>query len=102
MCLFGLSMSISPGPVNMITFAQGLNYGFGRALPFVGGAASGFALLLLVVGMGLGELIALNPLLLNLMTIAGTAFICESTSSCGASRILARISSLTCQQLKSS
>lgn len=76
MCLFAFSMSVSPGPVNMVTFAQGLNYGFTRSLPFVAGAAIGFTLLLVVVGMGLGELIALNALVIKIMTIAGTAFIC--------------------------
>jgi len=28
MSLFALSMSVSPGPVNLVTFSSGLNYGF--------------------------------------------------------------------------
>ena len=49
MCLFAVSMSISPGPVNLVTFSSGLNYGFVPTLPFVAGAALGFAVLLVVV-----------------------------------------------------
>lgn len=51
MSLFALSMSISPGPVNLITFSSGLNYGFLPSLPFVAGAALGFTLLLVVVAI---------------------------------------------------
>jgi threonine/homoserine/homoserine lactone efflux protein len=76
MCLFAFSMSVSPGPVNMVTFASGLNYGFLPSLPFVAGAASGFTLLLVIVGLGLGEIVALSPVLIEVLTYAGTAFIC--------------------------
>lgn len=76
MCLFALSMSVSPGPVNMVTFSSGLNYGFLPSVPFVAGAALGFTLLLLVVGLGLGEIVALSPLLMQILAYAGTAFIC--------------------------
>ena len=57
MCLFALSMSISPGPVNLVTFSSGLNYGFVPSLRFVAGAATGFTLhnnLLIIVGALVG------------------------------------------------
>ncbi|MEH6634414.1 MAG: LysE family translocator [Halioglobus sp.] len=76
MSLFALSMSISPGPVNLVTFSSGLNYGFLSSLPFVTGAALGFTLLLLVVGLGLGEIVALSPALMQVLAYAGSAFIC--------------------------
>jgi len=76
MSLFALSMSVSPGPVNLVTFSSGLNYGFMRSLPFVAGAALGFTLLLVVVGLGLGEIIALSPVLMQVLAYAGTAFVC--------------------------
>jgi threonine/homoserine/homoserine lactone efflux protein len=59
-----------------VTFSSGLNYGFQPSLPFVAGAASGFTLLLVVVGLGLGEIIALNPVLMQLLAYSGSAFIC--------------------------
>ena len=76
MSLFALSMSISPGPVNLVTFSSGMNYGFRSSLPFVAGAASGFTLLLAIVGLGLGQVMALYPLVMEILTYAGTAFIC--------------------------
>lgn len=76
MSLFALSMSVSPGPVNLITFSSGLNYGFLSSLPFVAGAALGFTLLLIVVGLGLGEIVALSPVLMQVLAYAGTGFIC--------------------------
>ena len=56
MCLFSLSMSISPGPVNMIALSTGVNYGFRRAVPFVSGATIGFSILLFAVGLGINGL----------------------------------------------
>lgn len=76
MSLFAFSMSVSPGPVNLVTFSTGMNYGFRPSLPFVAGAASGFTLLLVVVGLGLGEIIALNPVLMQVLAYSGSAFIC--------------------------
>lgn len=53
-CAFALSMSITPGPVNLITLSSGLEYGFRQTLSFVTGATVGFSLLLLIIGLGLG------------------------------------------------
>ncbi|GAA3918754.1 LysE family translocator [Litoribacillus peritrichatus] len=53
MGLFALSMSISPGPVNFITFSSGMNSGLRASMGFVSGATLGFTGLLMVVGFGL-------------------------------------------------
>ena len=76
MCLFSLSMSISPGPVNLITLSTGANHGFKNAMPFVSGATLGFTLLLLMVGLGIGGLASQNQVLLDLLGYGGAAFIC--------------------------
>ena len=76
MCLFALSMSITPGPVNLVTLSTGLNYGFKKALPFVSGATIGFTLLLLAVGLGLYHLTEMIPFFLDLLGYGGTGFIC--------------------------
>lgn len=63
MSLFSLSMSISPGPVNLISLNTGANAGFKGAFGFVSGATFGFTLLLLLIGWLLGagvELAAQN------------------------------------------
>ncbi|MCG8428476.1 MAG: LysE family translocator [Chromatiales bacterium] len=76
MGLFSLSMSISPGPVNLIALTSGVNSGFRRAMPFVSGATIGFTLLLSVVGLGVGVFVAESPLFLGLLGYLGTGFIC--------------------------
>jgi threonine/homoserine/homoserine lactone efflux protein len=76
MCLFSLSMSISPGPVNLITLSTGANHGFKNAMPFVSGATLGFTLLLLMVGLGIGGLASHIQVLLDLLGYGGAAFIC--------------------------
>lgn len=73
---FSLAMSISPGPVNMITLSIGANSGMRSALPFVAGATIGFTLLLFLIGMGLGESAMKNTYFMVLINIVGSAFIC--------------------------
>ena len=76
MAAFSLVMSISPGPVNMITLSIGANSGIRKALPFVSGATIGFTLLLLVIGIGLGEFALKTPYFMEVISLIGTAFIC--------------------------
>ncbi len=76
MCMFSLSMSISPGPVNLITLSTGVNHGFKKAIPFVSGATIGFTLLLVLVGLGLASLAEQNQLLFHWLGYAGAGFIC--------------------------
>lgn len=75
MFLFSLTMSISPGPVNMVIISSGASYGFRRTLPFVSGATTGFTLLLIVVGFGFYTLIEKHPLFFKYINMAGSAFI---------------------------
>ncbi len=76
MCLFSLSMSISPGPVNLITLSTGANHGLRNAVPFVSGATIGFTLLLFLIGMGLGSVAVEYGLFLDILAYGGTALIC--------------------------
>jgi threonine/homoserine/homoserine lactone efflux protein len=69
-------MSISPGPVNLITLSTGVNHGFRLAIPFVSGASIGFALLLFAVGAGFNQLALQYQPLMNLLGFIGSAFIC--------------------------
>ncbi len=75
MCLFSLSMSISPGPVNLITLSAGINHGFRRTMPFVSGATIGFTLLLLLIGLGMGSILSINDIFPTILAVGGTAFI---------------------------
>jgi threonine/homoserine/homoserine lactone efflux protein len=76
MCLFALSMSISPGPVNLLTLSTGVNHGFRQAMPFVSGATLGFTLLLLLIGVGIGEIAASSEGFLQMLAYVGSGYIC--------------------------
>ncbi|RIX52189.1 LysE family translocator [Paenibacillus nanensis] len=74
MCLFSLSMSISPGPVNMTILTSGVNFGFKRTFSFVSGATLGFVLLLTAVGLGVSNLAAQVPSFYGLLKYAGSGY----------------------------
>ncbi len=75
MVIFSISMSISPGPVNIIAMTSGLNFGFRNSLKFVSGATFGFISLLLLIGVGLGEVNNLFPEIVELLRYVGCAYI---------------------------
>lgn len=72
MFTFSLSMSISPGPVNIAILSSSMNYGFKRTLAFISGATIGFTLLLAAVCFGLYQIIVIYPILLDIFTVLGT------------------------------
>ncbi|MBD0382911.1 LysE family translocator [Paenibacillus sedimenti] len=75
MCFFSLSMSISPGPVNMTILSSGVNFGFKRTLPFVSGATIGFTFLLTAVGLGISNFVEQVPIFYDLLRYLGTGYI---------------------------
>lgn len=75
MCIFSLTMSISPGPVNMVIVSSGANHGFRRTMPFVSGATIGFTLLLLFVGFWLIQMVSRHPVFLKYLEFVGAAFV---------------------------
>ena len=75
MSLFSLTMSITPGPVNMINLSSGVTHGYKKTIPFVSGATVGFILLLVVLGMGFMQVIGAYPVFLKYMSMGGAGFI---------------------------
>jgi threonine/homoserine/homoserine lactone efflux protein len=72
---FALAASISPGPVNIVALSAGAQYGLGASMRHVTGATFGFALLLLLTGLGLHELLSQWPHLTRFIQWAGVAFL---------------------------
>ncbi len=58
---FAVSMSISPGPNNLMVTASGANFGFLRTVPHMLGVSVGFPVMLLAVGLGLGQALQAFP-----------------------------------------
>ncbi|WP_419797166.1 MAG: LysE family translocator [Terasakiella sp.] len=75
MTSFAMALSISPGPVNMVTLVSGVNNGVMRTLPFVIGACVGFTALLYMTGVGTGALLQNYPRAMDILHFGGTAFI---------------------------
>lgn len=73
--LFAIVGSITPGPNNMISTASGATFGFVRTLPQMLGVSVGFPLMLIALGLGLGEVFRLAPWLHQALRFAGAAFL---------------------------
>lgn len=75
MALFALTMSISPGPVNLVTLSAGLNHGVRSAMGFVSGATIGFTLLLFLIGIGLSAITERFGWVIDTLTFLGAGLI---------------------------
>jgi threonine/homoserine/homoserine lactone efflux protein len=73
--LFAVVGSITPGPNNMISTASGAAFGFVRTLPQMLGVSVGFPLMLVALGLGLGEIFRAAPWLHETLKYAGAAFL---------------------------
>jgi len=72
---FALVMSISPGPSNVMLLASGMNFGFVRSLPLLFGVTCGFLSMVLVVGLGLGEILAMSPAAYLALKVLSAAYV---------------------------
>lgn len=72
---FALVTSITPGPNNMMLLASGVNFGIRRSLPHMLGISLGFMVLVIAVGMGLGQLFERLPVLHEVLRYAGAAYL---------------------------
>jgi threonine/homoserine/homoserine lactone efflux protein len=75
MAAFALASSISPGPVNVVALSAGAQHGLAASMRHVTGATVGFTVLLLLIGLGLHELLAHFPNLIEIVRGAGIGFL---------------------------
>jgi threonine/homoserine/homoserine lactone efflux protein len=73
--VFATVMLFTPGPNNVMLMASGVNFGFLRTLPHMLGVSLGFALMVFLVGLGLGSLFQLYPLLYDVLKYASVAYL---------------------------
>ena len=72
---FAFVMSITPGPSNLLLLASGANFGITRSLPLLFGISSGFLLMVLLVGLGLGGLLERFPAAHQALRFACAAYV---------------------------
>ncbi len=77
LALFGLAVAASwtPGPNNLMLAASGVNFGFRRTLPHGAGIVFGFPVMLLAVGLGLGQVFQASEALREAMRWGGAALL---------------------------
>jgi len=72
--MFALVSSITPGPNNLMLLASGANFGFRRTLPHMLGISLGFALMALLVGLGLAQVFEIYPVLKLVLKVLAVAY----------------------------
>lgn len=73
--LFTLSMTITPGPNNMLLTASGARFGYRRTLPLIGGIVLGIISQLVLSALGLGVLFEEFPVLKSLLKVFGVLYL---------------------------
>ncbi|MDK2595530.1 LysE family translocator [Pseudoalteromonas obscura] len=73
--LFAISTSITPGPNNIMVMTSALNFGIKKTLPLLSGICVGFSLMLLVVGLGFGQVFNWFPDLHLVIKCAGVTYL---------------------------
>lgn len=73
--LFAVVSSGTPGPNNLMLMTSGVNFGVRRTLPHFWGVDLGFAIMTLLVGLGLSEVFVRVPALLVALKWLGAAYL---------------------------
>ena len=73
--LFALVSSISPGPTNLLILAHGARLGLRASLAPIAAACGAAAAIVLLVGLGLGEVLLRYPLAQQMMSWAGVLWL---------------------------
>lgn len=72
---FAFVSSVTPGPNNTMLLASGVNYGFRRTVPHIAGISLGCVAMLILVGLGPGQVFTAVPQLYLVLRYAGAAYL---------------------------
>ena len=73
--VFATVAAMTPGPNNLMLVTSAVNFGFRRTVPHMLGITAGFAVLILVVALGLGALFRELPVLQLAVKVLGGAYL---------------------------
>ena len=71
---FAFVTSITPGPNNLMLITSGANFGFVRTIPHMLGISLGHAFMVFLVGVGIGQLFRIWPVLDTAMKVISVAY----------------------------
>lgn len=72
---FTLATVLTPGPNNIMLLSSGLTFGYKRTLPHMMGIMFGFPLMVVGVGLGVGAIFELFPVVFILLKVVGIAYL---------------------------
>lgn len=72
---FAITMSITPGPNNIMVTASAANFGVARSVPHIMGISIGFPVMLVALGLGPGQLLIAYPQVHLGLKIAGAVYL---------------------------
>lgn len=72
--LFALVSSITPGPNNLMVLASGANFGMRRTVPHLLGISLGHAFMVLLLGLGLGQVFLSWPATHTVLKVVSVAY----------------------------
>lgn len=72
---FGLASTMSPGPNNIMLLSSGLTFGYKRTIPHALGINFGFPVMVICVGLGIGKLFELFPVVYTVLKLAGIGYL---------------------------
>lgn len=72
---FAFVTLITPGPNNIMLLASGMNYGYRATFPHLLGIGVGFAVMLVLVGIGIMQIIEFYPSFLMILKIICTLYL---------------------------
>jgi len=73
--VFVFAASFTPGPNNIMLTASGVNFGFRRTIAHMLGIIVGFPAMILLVGLGLGQIFIVFPQLHEILKWLGSAYL---------------------------
>ena len=73
--LFSISMTITPGPNNVMVTASGVNFGYKKTLPHILGITFGFPFMIVLIGLGLGSVFKSFPFVHHILKYAGAVYL---------------------------
>ncbi|MFL6139750.1 MAG: LysE family translocator [Frankiaceae bacterium] len=87
---FTITTCGTPGPNNTMVMASGANYGPRRSLPHVVGINVGFPLMVIAVGLGLGEVLHRWPVVYDVLRPVGVLYLLYLAYRIAGSRVIAK------------
>tara|TARA_R110002049_G_scaffold117332_4_gene270745 strand:- start:5732 stop:6325 length:594 start_codon:yes stop_codon:yes gene_type:complete len=75
LALFAFVSSVTPGPNNLMLMASGANFGLRRTVPHMLGISIGFAVLMVLLGIGLVQIFDRFPLIYTVLKAASIVYL---------------------------